>query len=315
MAYNVALLIGDDTDLAEAHNAPILGPMTKGIEVTVPALAARCGLGNHDHHKHGEHQSSIQMSMHVELPPDGAILATIKPDKDSFGTKAVFQIRLEGSESSIDLKMVEWIGLVDRYGVHGAARLRPDLRYIFRRSSHINAMDTIVHQNPERLGPGDRIYLVSNILTHEMHPEELDYWASLKRKPPCFNFDSVAEYYQPLPILFVETREKLGIARSWANDRAPIAIIHEMGREAWNVVWSPLIQFDSERFAARMIQAEALARNMSIQEVVSSGYAGGVTDTMWITPAGRGRKTQIQNMKQTLLDLADRCYKGKRKIA
>lgn len=68
-------------------NEALLGPMTLGIEVTVPALAARCGLRNIDpQHTGGDPQhAAIEVCLEAPLPPDGATLVTIRPDLDSVG--------------------------------------------------------------------------------------------------------------------------------------------------------------------------------------------------------------------------------------
>lgn len=66
-----------------------------GIEVTVPALAARCSLGNLDP-QHGEqigHQSAIEAALTCELPPDGTTIATIRADLDSIGAMVILVLR------------------------------------------------------------------------------------------------------------------------------------------------------------------------------------------------------------------------------
>lgn len=66
-----------------------------GVEVTVPALAARCTLGNIDpQHTGGDaSRAAIEEALAVELPPEGAVLATVRADLDAVGAMAVLEIR------------------------------------------------------------------------------------------------------------------------------------------------------------------------------------------------------------------------------
>lgn len=72
-----------------------------GIEVTVPALAAWCALGNIDpQHSEGRpDRAAIEVAAglyeNCHLPPEGAVLVTIRPDLDVVGAMAIFAIRRE----------------------------------------------------------------------------------------------------------------------------------------------------------------------------------------------------------------------------
>lgn len=81
---------------AEA-NALVLGPNTLGIEVTVPALAAQCGLGNLDPQHIGGNAdlTAIEVALTAELPADDATLATVRADLDSVGAMAMIALRVE----------------------------------------------------------------------------------------------------------------------------------------------------------------------------------------------------------------------------
>jgi hypothetical protein len=80
------------------RTGPVPGTLTLGIEVTVPALAERCGLGNVDpqHQPGGGSQAAIEAALDWPLPPAGSTLATIRPDADAFGAMAVLGLRAEG---------------------------------------------------------------------------------------------------------------------------------------------------------------------------------------------------------------------------
>ena len=76
-------------------NVRLLGPMTLGVEVTVPELARRCGLGNIDPQHGGgvgagtADTAAIEACLTVTPPPAGATLVTVRPDLDAFGAMAL----------------------------------------------------------------------------------------------------------------------------------------------------------------------------------------------------------------------------------
>lgn len=69
-----------------------------GIEVTVPALASRCSLGNIDPQHDGSNSglAAIEVALTCELPPAGATLVTVRPDMDAFGNMAIVAMRADG---------------------------------------------------------------------------------------------------------------------------------------------------------------------------------------------------------------------------
>jgi len=102
--YAVALLRPSGAREAEDYNAPLLGDLTLGVEVTEPELAARCRLGNIDP-QHGQGaalagrgrpKAAIDAALTWPLPPIGTRLVTIRPDADAFGAMAVLSLRAKG---------------------------------------------------------------------------------------------------------------------------------------------------------------------------------------------------------------------------
>ncbi len=95
MSYKFALLDPRPVPAAQAANDAIFasGPVY-GVEVTVPALAARC-IGNLDPQHTGGDASvaAIEAALTAELPPDGATFVTIRPDPDAFGAMLVLEAR------------------------------------------------------------------------------------------------------------------------------------------------------------------------------------------------------------------------------
>ena len=96
-AYVYGLL--DPAVGAAGDNLRLLGATTLGIEVTVPELARRCGLGNIDPQHGGgigigtPGAAAIEACLTVKPPLAGAILATVRPDLDAFGAMALMALR------------------------------------------------------------------------------------------------------------------------------------------------------------------------------------------------------------------------------
>ncbi len=93
------------------------GESLMGIEVTIPALAAQCGLGNVDHHGEGDTAdtpSAVEQALTVDLPPAGATLATVRCDTDSVSAMAVIASRAKSM--AVDEAIVAAIGRFDRLG-------------------------------------------------------------------------------------------------------------------------------------------------------------------------------------------------------
>lgn len=100
MAYKFAILDPRQIPAAEEVNTRVLGVSTLGVEVTVPALAVRCRLGNIDpQHSGGDSDiAAVEVALTAEIPPNGATLVTIRADLDSVGAMAVFSLRAKGVE-------------------------------------------------------------------------------------------------------------------------------------------------------------------------------------------------------------------------
>ena len=82
-----------------ADNRHLLGACTLGIEITVPNLAAECGLGNIDpqHTASSASRAAIEEAVEAPLPPADACLVTVRPDPDAFGAMAVLAMRATAS--------------------------------------------------------------------------------------------------------------------------------------------------------------------------------------------------------------------------
>ena len=103
-----------------------------GVEVTIPALAARCRQGNIDHHgvaDTSETPSACEQALGFGIPYDWScdqdggprptewplpVLATVRADADSVTAMAVIENRL--SDRPIDRDLVSAVGRFDRLG-------------------------------------------------------------------------------------------------------------------------------------------------------------------------------------------------------
>ena len=119
-AYTYGLL--DPRAGAAGENLPLLGATTLGIEVTVPELARRCGLGNIDPQHSGgiavgaTGAAAIEACLTVTPPPVGSTLVTVRPDLDAFGAMALFALRCAGHEPGPDMwARIDRIARADRF--------------------------------------------------------------------------------------------------------------------------------------------------------------------------------------------------------
>lgn len=118
--YKFANLDPRPIEAAEAANHEVFETThgVLGVEVTVPALAERCTLGNIDPQHSGGNadQAAIEAALTAELPPRGATLATVRADLDSVGAMAVISLRQIGEEMTA--AMHERIAAVAKADAH-----------------------------------------------------------------------------------------------------------------------------------------------------------------------------------------------------
>jgi hypothetical protein len=97
-----------------------------GIEVTVPALAARC-CGNLDpQHSGGDaSRAAIEEAVTMPLPWEGAVLATVRADLDSVGAMAIFAMRERGESLEPAKERIALIAASDKFARGGWPGPRP----------------------------------------------------------------------------------------------------------------------------------------------------------------------------------------------
>lgn len=106
MAYAYELLIPTSRREPAGSGAAGTRPSLFGVEVTDPALAETCGLGNLDpQHTGGDATTAaVEAALIHPLPPSGAVLGTIRPDADAYGAMALLSMRAEGREIGEDAR-------------------------------------------------------------------------------------------------------------------------------------------------------------------------------------------------------------------
>lgn len=117
-SYEIALL----DPRPNADNSKIFeGKKVYGIEVTIPALAAKCDLGNLDpQHTGGDHtRAAIEDAVSVELPPEDARLVTVRADLDALGSMAIFNIRHVSELTPEILEKVKKVAEMDTFSKGG----------------------------------------------------------------------------------------------------------------------------------------------------------------------------------------------------
>lgn len=100
-----------------------------GIEVTVPALAARCVLGNIDpQHSGGDaSRTAIEEAMVATLPvcPSEVTLATIRADLDAVGAMAIFNFRAKGVSLEPAMERIAMVATADKFARGGYTGPKP----------------------------------------------------------------------------------------------------------------------------------------------------------------------------------------------
>lgn len=101
MHFKHEVLDPRSTEEARTKNASLLGPKTLGVEVTIPELAAQCGLGNVDP-QHSEKKDRAAIEEIPSLPPlpDGCTVVTVRADLDSIGSMALLELIRDGEDIS-----------------------------------------------------------------------------------------------------------------------------------------------------------------------------------------------------------------------
>ena len=119
---NFALLDPRPIDIAKEANEKIFKNATNGvlgIEVTIPALAEKCSLGNIDpQHTDGDiSKASIDVVASLEnLPPEKAYLVTVRADLDAIGSMALIDLRRKGLKLDEKIKeRINKISEMDRF--------------------------------------------------------------------------------------------------------------------------------------------------------------------------------------------------------
>lgn len=294
MAYRFGVLRTDNSAQAEEHNNEWTGSKTLGIEVTRPALAERCGLGNIDpQHVLDGKSSAIEDSMQFPLPDDDTRLVTIRLDKDAVGAMAVLDLRREGKGEKIDKMLVHWVGVLDRMRYHDAREKYPELAAMFT-GEITDAMNVIVKD--QRTYLPRKVREIGSILCGEMPKGEISRIAALRERNSTHYS---VETFGP-NIGFTHAPGKYEEARNWGNPRFAVFVVHDPERhtesggiqDRWTLVRQQG-KFDRLQFDADINAAEADARGISVDELRQQSLAWGGNKNIVSSPQGNGFGTAL----------------------
>ena len=121
--FSYATLDPRNTSVAIEANEKVFasGPVV-GIEVTIPALAERCVCNIDPQHTGGAaNRAAIEDALTVEVPPEGATLATIRADLDAVGSMAILSMRAKGESLEPAMKRIIMIADADKFARGGWA--------------------------------------------------------------------------------------------------------------------------------------------------------------------------------------------------
>jgi hypothetical protein len=93
-----------------------------GIEVTIPAYAQKCSLGNIDpQHTDGNIDlAAIELAQTCDIPPSEATMVTVRADLDALGSMALLKYRANGGEITPEIKArIEAIATTDKFARGG----------------------------------------------------------------------------------------------------------------------------------------------------------------------------------------------------
>ncbi len=298
MAFNCRVL-NVNKNVEHRDNADWLGINTLGIEVTDALFVPHCGLGNLDpqHTPPFRETAAIKEALVWPLPPDGANLVTVRPDKDSVGAAAVLCIRADGEESQIDHELIEWVALVD---VHGYKRARVSDPYLFKRfgtKKLLVSMDTLVHDQSDLWTLADKVSLVADMLVQKMPTSMMDEIISLRERNDYVHvdFNNCVEKYDAGPkcVAFVEAPGRYRQARSWGGARFPVTIVHDGSVKRFSLIRQPG-HFDRLGFEQEINELEAEARGLVLKQVIEQGLAWGGNSNIISSQSATDRQTQLQ---------------------
>lgn len=124
--FRFALLDPRNVPAATEANDKVFATPVYGIEVTVPALAARCITNLDPQHAGGDaSRAAIEDAVTAELPPEGATLATVRADLDAVGSMAIFNIRANAGILESAMGRINMVATADKFARGGWPGPRP----------------------------------------------------------------------------------------------------------------------------------------------------------------------------------------------
>lgn len=129
----------------EANDKVFATGSVVGIEVTVPALVAKCVANIDPQHSGDNHElAAIEVAVTSELPPAGSVLATVRADLDSLGAMAIFSLRSEGFDLAPAMDRIGLIATSDKFARGGwqGVKSLPTVEHLFDDTTASTETDT-----------------------------------------------------------------------------------------------------------------------------------------------------------------------------
>ncbi|MEK7108909.1 MAG: hypothetical protein AAB919_00540 [Patescibacteria group bacterium] len=299
MAYRFGTLKTDGSPEATAHNAQWLGESTLGVEVVMEPLARECKLGNIDpQHRGAGGSSAIERAMIFPLPPEGSTIVTQRVDKDSIGAMAVLELRAEGREKDIDPFLVARLGAMDREGYTAHSANAIDAAYAESKDT-TDALNAIIHDQGKWRNLPAKIRGFKMILVRDMPVQEIASIAATKsRLSERYNARDHRVEMFGTKVAFIDAPGKYYEARDWGNRRYEVVVVHDAEHDTpaaglhkrWTICRKP-DTFDRNRCEALLNAAEARARDMTVEDLVSAGFSWGGPKNIISSTEGKLRQS------------------------
>ena len=288
----------------------MLGDNTLGIEITIQHLENQCRLGNIDPQHRGDRNSSaIKEAMNYPLPPDGAWLVTVRPDRDAFGSMAIFTLRDQGKK--FDGELIDCIEIVDSMGFKNA--LKASIK-VYERRNELTVLQKIVNGTTKYQTIEEKVFATARIFSGKMPENEIAEIAMMKHAwkngKEKINFKDIVEMHGK--VAFIGVVGHLREARDWANQYYPIAVIFDLKYDPSDKIgaaperWTIIRQngyLDRERFEKLINSSEAEKRNVSIKTLKMQGLSWGGPKNIVSSPQGECSLLT----KEEILEIVGKC--------
>lgn len=222
-AYRFELLDPRPTSVAREVNERLFASVKAGvlgIEMTLPEFADKCNLGNIDpqHTDKDVTTAAIDVAVNFNLPPKEALMVTVRPDLDAFGSMAILSLRQKGVMLSPEIiDRVKTVSEADRFARGGwtGQKSLPTRENIWpNETQSLAVLGKMV--NDTKISVGQRIALLERWLETGEEPNEY------KEKALKERMEMIDALERGKIIAFIESKYRSATNIGYAS--APIVI-------------------------------------------------------------------------------------------